>query len=157
MSSRKEQRRQHYLANRERLLAVSREWYAKNPEKARAYRVANREKERARSRKWAAAHPEEVRAKDRVWQAANKEKVRVWHRAEKYGLTADAFDAMRAAQQNKCAICGKEFDREPHVDHDHITGKVRGLLCRKCNSMLGMAGDSRATLLAGADYIGKNV
>jgi hypothetical protein len=40
-------------------------------------------------------------------------------------------------QMNKCAICHKETKRSLDVDHDHITGKIRGLLCRNCNGHLG--------------------
>lgn len=59
----------------------------------------------------------------------------------RYGIDAAQYDAMLSQQRGRCAICGggvscnktKYFD----VDHDHRTGKVRGLLCRQCNVMLG--------------------
>lgn len=68
-----------------------------------------------------------------------------------YGLTADDFDRMMAAQENLCLICR---DREPrHVDHDHATGVVRGLLCTQCNQGLGFFGDDPQRLLDAATYL----
>ena len=61
-------------------------------------------------------------------------------RLEKYGLTLNDYDAMLEEQQGVCAICGGEPDtrwRMLAVDHDHATGKVRGLLCMVCNTMIG--------------------
>jgi hypothetical protein len=59
---------------------------------------------------------------------------------------------MRASQQNRCAICGREFGR-PQVDHDHVTGKVRALLCGQCNTGLGQFKESEATLRSAIDYL----
>ena len=65
---------------------------------------------------------------------------------KKYGITLDEYDNMLKAQQNRCAICEKEFElnrskensnKLPCVDHCHQTNKVRGLLCRMCNVCLG--------------------
>lgn len=63
-----------------------------------------------------------------------------------YGLTPEAYDAMVATQDNKCLIChtsGEEVrNNRLVVDHCHATGVVRGLLCPKCNLLLGHADDS---------------
>ena len=77
------------------------------------------------------------------------------HRQRTYSLSPDAFDAMVAAQQNRCAICDRDMGggRQRHIDHCHDTGRVRALLCRQCNSALGYAEDSPERLRAMADYI----
>jgi hypothetical protein len=62
---------------------------------------------------------------------------RKWDLKDRYGLTPERFDEMVVDQEGRCAICRREFPQTPHVDHDHETGKVRGLLCRRCNIMLG--------------------
>lgn len=58
-----------------------------------------------------------------------------WKR--RYGLEADTFFSMLKNQDNKCLICEKEFTSMPHVDHNHDTGAIRGLLCADCNRGLG--------------------
>ena len=73
-------------------------------------------------------------AKERLgadgWKRRSKQ-----YNLKKYGLTVEMYDAMHIAQDGKCAICGgppgtiKGF----HVDHNHLTNKVRGLLCHICN------------------------
>ena len=78
---------------------------------------------------------------------------------KKYGLTADQYDAMLEKQNGVCASCGK---KETHrnqfgicslaVDHDHLTGHVRGLLCGRCNRSLGLLGDDADVVQALANY-----
>lgn len=58
---------------------------------------------------------------------------------ERYGITKEQYNDMLIAQGCRCAFCGRhrsEFKRRLHVDHDHKTGKVRGLLCIGCNKNL---------------------
>ena len=85
------------------------------------------------------------------------EKARLSQIKTRYGLTATAYYAMLKAQQHKCAICQKdEVDsnyRTLYVDHDHSSGKVRGLLCDKCNTGLGHFQDNEAILTAAIEYL----
>ena len=69
----------------------------------------------------------------------------------KYGLTQKAYLAMLDAQGNVCALCGGDFpimagERRTAIDHDHETGRVRGILCYNCNTGLGKLGDQPAAL-----------
>lgn len=82
---------------------------------------------------------------------------REYHLRNEYGLTVADYDAILARQKGRCKICGggpngRQKDRF-HVDHDHATGKVRGLLCYRCNKMVGLAGDSAETLMKAASYL----
>lgn len=75
-----------------------------------------------------------------------------------YGITEEDYAAMLAAQGNACAICrgtttGSRRTRYFHVDHDHATNKVRGLLCAKCNTALGLMDDSVDRLIDAIDYL----
>lgn len=77
-----------------------------------------------------------------------------------YSLTKADYERILISQSNKCAICGVSFPadrtgarRGPHVDHDHITLEVRGILCHKCNLMLGLAKDSIDTLNNAVSYL----
>jgi hypothetical protein len=71
-----------------------------------------------------------------------------------YGITAEDYAAMWARQGGVCALCGGDNERRAlSVDHDHQGGNVRGLLCDKCNLMLGYASDSPSRLRRAADYL----
>ena len=70
-------------------------------------------------------------------------------RLKRYGLSKDEFLAL--SQQQKCGICG---DAEKlHIDHDHNTKKVRGLLCPRCNTGIGLLKESPKLLLLAASYL----
>ena len=83
----------------------------------------------------------------------------------RYGLTPEDLEKMLRDQDNKCAICGREIflhgtsvdkNKIAHVDHDHKTGKVRGLLCKTCNTGLGGFMDNTEYLLSAISYLKKN-
>lgn len=57
-----------------------------------------------------------------------------------FRLTSDQYLSLLDKQNNCCAVCGISFkDKRPHVDHDHKTGRVRGVLCQNCNLVIGHA------------------
>lgn len=73
------------------------------------------------------------------------------HLAKSYGLSPDDVASLLRQQQGVCLICL----RRPavHVDHDHVTGEVRGMLCFRCNAALGQFDDTPATLRRAARYL----
>ena len=73
---------------------------------------------------------------------------------KKYGLTLEEYRALYEACQGKCLIC-QEQPEKLCVDHDHVTGKVRGMLCKECNSGLGFFKDKQASLLQAISYLDK--
>ena len=74
--------------------------------------------------------------------------------ATTYGLSRADYDALLAHQRGVCAICGGRRTYALDVDHDHATGKVRGLLCRQCNRrLLPAAKDNPETLRNAANYL----
>lgn len=76
-------------------------------------------------------------------------------KAFRYGLTIEQLDAIVVAQDDRCAICRKEWGegKGPGVDHDHETGLVRGMLCHKCNIAIGHFDDDPERMRAAAEYI----
>ncbi len=66
-----------------------------------------------------------------------------------YNTTLEEFYNTLQKQDNKCAICGRELTIKACADHDHSTGKFRGILCVNCNTALGSFRDS-VTILANA-------
>lgn len=79
------------------------------------------------------------------------------HLKRAYGISIGEFETLFSFQDGKCAICQLELVRgkETHVDHDHYSGQVRGLLCHHCNLMLGHAKDNPERLRSAADYLEK--
>lgn len=74
-----------------------------------------------------------------------------------YGLNQQSYDALLKSQNGVCAICKRpNWNRKhPHIDHDHKTGKTRGLLCGACNHVLGRIEDNIETARAIVKYLQK--
>ena len=84
-----------------------------------------------------------------------KESNRLYQKKNRYGLTPEKYYLLFEQQNNKCAICECEFtDRiKGFVDHNHVNGEIRGLLCNKCNTLLGMANDNIEILENAIKYL----
>ena len=97
------------------------------------------EDELARSHAYHAANKDARNARARGVRAANPDRQRNRKLIQRFGITLDEYNKMHDAQAGLCKICGnpEELDRRLAVDHNHETGKVRGLLCFKCNVILG--------------------
>ena len=76
-------------------------------------------------------------------------------RFQRYGITKAEYEEMLVAQNNECAICRKPLHghKNAHIDHDHVSGNVRGVLCMSCNLSLGKFDDSPEILIAAAKYL----
>lgn len=143
-----------------------RAWRKANPEKylagAARYRAKNREKilaaAKLRHAQNRAIDNERSRAGREARIAADPSYESKAARHKRYGLTPAEYANMHAAQQGRCAICRTPVAaqaRTTHVDHDHATGRVRGILCQRCNIGLGFI--ERAEWLAQVrDYIVRN-
>ena len=82
--------------------------------------------------------------------------MKVKKKLKKYGITIDQYDAMLKFQNNCCNICKthkSEFKKNLAVDHCHKTGKVRKLLCHKCNTTLGLMDENIDNLNKLIEYI----
>lgn len=72
-----------------------------------------------------------------------------------YGITFEQYLEMLKKQAGECAICENQM-RQPHIDHDHSTGRVRGLLCATCNTAVGKL-ERPGWLEAASCYLGDTV
>jgi len=91
----------------------------------------------------------------REWRRRNKTLHAAALRREalaRFGLTREVYDELCQAQGGKCAICGIVPDHELAVDHDHDSGLIRGLLCKRCNVGLGYFKDNATVLRRAANY-----
>ncbi len=64
-----------------------------------------------------------------------------------FGITLEEYNELWRLQGGVCAICNQESDKALHLDHNHKTGKNRGLLCHNCNRALGFLGESLETIM----------
>lgn len=107
------------------------------------WQKANREKVAGAARRWRAAHPQKAKEVDARWKRANSEKVKTGQQRRsvgKYGLSLlDRAELLRL-QHCKCAVCYDELKsgKGAAIDHDHNSGKVRGILCSSCNTAIGL-------------------
>jgi CRISPR/Cas system-associated protein Cas10 (large subunit of type III CRISPR-Cas system) len=127
----REYRRRWYAQNREREIARVHEWQRENADRVNARSAEYRKK------------PGRARA------------MRDLYYRRTFGLTADDVDQLIAKQNGCCAICGRSPQRlaSLHLDHDHTTGQIRGVLCSTCNQGLGQFKEDPTLLEAAAAYL----
>lgn len=115
------------FSNREIIKAYRKEYGRRNAEVTKAYHQSEKVKNKAINR----------------------------HMETKYGLARTQYNEMIESQHNQCKICGVSFgDRYTiHIDHCHVSGKVRGLLCYNCNLALGNVKDNTDVLRNMIDYL----
>ena len=127
-------RKAKYAADPEPYIARVKKWQQENPERLNAYRREYRRR------------PDRKRAD------------RDAHLRRKFGIGIDDYERMLSEQSSGCAICRAPGPEEGslHVDHDHVTGRVRGLLCVSCNNALGAFRESFDIFQAAADYLDRD-
>lgn len=126
--------RNYNNVNKDTLKSIHKEWRDKNKTKVKSYRD-----------KWRREHPNY----SKEWAERNKSKIRLSQIKYNYNLTEEEYEALPKA----CEVYGST--KNLCIDHNHITGKVRGVLCSRCNSALGLLGDSKEVILKLASYIEK--
>ncbi|SRR6266513_3869538 len=97
-------------------------------------------------KRWRKKHPKRVKEIDR--------RKLLKHR---YNITPEQYDILLESQDGKCAICGggPVGRNRLSVDHDHKTGRVRGLLCQNCNMILGNSHDDTNKLQRAIEYLNR--
>lgn len=98
------------------------------------------------------------KARENYYNNKDAYMARAWknHLLRDYGLTEDQYQKLWDSQRGLCKICNTELSeakRRAHVDHDHITGRVRGILCANCNRGLGAFKDSINLLTIAIEYL----
>jgi hypothetical protein len=126
----------------------------------KAMRLASPEKFKEASKRWRESNPEYVKR----WKARNKAKTKTQKRKDylksTYSITLEQYDVMRELQNYRCYICNKHESEITNagatalnVDHCHVSGEVRKLLCMSCNIALGKVNDNVDILQRCIDYI----
>lgn len=158
-------------ANREKVRENSRKWRDENREKVRAsnkkWRDNNKEKTREIQRRWQENNPIKVAQYGKKWADAHKEEIHWYNKGHynkdedknrhlivRYGITLIEYNKMFETQGGRCYLCDRAFPILC-VDHDHVSKKVRALLCHDCNTGLGKFQDNPDVLLKAAEYLKK--
>lgn len=109
---------------------------------------------------WNLENKERINQNQRDWRARYPDKVKDIQRAgklkRKYGIDEDGYNILYNKQDGCCAICYRNethFKGKLHIDHCHITKKVRGLLCSNCNTALGLFKDNKCLMINAINYI----
>jgi hypothetical protein len=123
--------KEHYQANKEVYAAKSKAWRDANKERAKANRKRHYEDNKQHSLEYS----------------------RNYTLKRKYNLTEEEYSVMLEKQGGTCAICFSKCTRALAVDHEHATGRVRGLLCNNCNRGIGHLKDDVAILVSAIKYL----
>lgn len=126
--------------------------------RSKNWRRVNATRDAENKKRYATKFPEVARGARARYRESNPEaylESQDKYRLAKYGVTPEKFREMSAAQSGVCKICGKPptGSRGFCVDHCHKTGKVRSLLCGKCNSALGMVNEDTKIIYNMAAYV----
>lgn len=139
-----EARRRWKEANPERDREAHRRWAAANPNYYREWYRKNKESVKKSAKKWRDTHPESMLKTKRTQ-----------HLRRKYNMSLEDFEALWVAQKGLCAMCNAPMrrGRGAHVEHNHATGKVRGLTHPKCNTIIGYLENSPMAIQQGLRYL----
>lgn len=124
---------------------------------SRARYERTKDKRKLTQRDWYENNRESHIERRSQWHRENPERYRETYLQRKYGISSIQYQSMYDSQNGLCAICGRpEISKIlMAVDHDHRTGRVRALLCTKCNKGLGHFDDDKEQLLKAAEYLEK--
>ena len=128
---------------------------AANREYQLRYRETHRELLREKSHKYEAAHPGQGCSRSQKWRREHPEQARATRRKYRYGINTEEQKQLLVDQKGICAICG-DATAKLEMDHSHVTGKVRGWLCKKCNVGLGHFNDDSILLRKALEFIDNN-
>lgn len=136
----------------------------KNPEDRKNWVSNNRDRVRANYQRWVSNNPEKNKIMRDGINKRRKDKLGPYGRKlselkRVYGLSGEDYQNLVDRSMGRCAICGNFFEperrSEPCIDHDHVTGEVRGLLCVYCNRGLGQFRDDPFILKNAIVYLQK--
>ena len=95
--------------------------------------------------------------RSRLYNQSPKGKFRAWQRylEKNHRITSETYNLILKSQGDVCAICGvaPQADRRHHVDHDHVTNVIRGILCSKCNQALGLLNENPKLFDRAKEYL----
>lgn len=148
---------------KEKVRKTTEKWRKNNPERDKAGKLRYESEHPDRHIKRYQSNKKKERDRNKEYVANNRDKINVRRRLNRHGVSKEWHDEKMAEQNDACAICKKEFQRTPHIDHSHTCcprlkscdNCRRGLLCDFCNRGIGIFYDDTATLQNAIDYLNK--
>jgi len=132
----------------------SKRWREKHPDRVREIRAKYDAAHPERRMEWYKNNPERARNAQQKWQKNNPEKVRALRIKHAWKMSPEEYDGFIDKEGTLCPICKKSFGEvAPCLDHNHKTGKIRGVLCRRCNSGIGLLCENIDILLSAVEYL----
>lgn len=122
--------------NKEKIKEATKSWHTKNIERSNDYYL-----------NWRLKNKENKKLYDQKYRTENKERKKEYHNSEiakdsklkrTYGISLNEYESMLDEQNGVCYICFEKDSVKLAVDHNHKTGEVRKLLCKKCNTAIGL-------------------
>ena len=159
----KEKTRNYHHQNREKVLERKRNYHNTNKEecnkRSKEYRENNKEEISIQRKEYREKNKDFIRESRKKYREKHKEILKENAYLRKYKINFHTYNNMLEEQNFCCAICGlhkDNFSKMLAVDHDHDTGKVRSLLCSKCNCGLGNFKDNVENLQNALNYLIKH-
>ncbi len=153
--------RWRYKTKSKRILAVNKESYLRHKEErlksSREYRAQHLKHLRKLDREYYWKNKKALQAYQREYKKLNKEKLHNAHLLRMFGITHSKYEEIFDSQDRRCAICNKPESKKDNkrfaIDHNRRTGKIRGILCNRCNLAIGLLNDHVFTLFKAGLYL----
>lgn len=149
--------RKYRISHRFELREKGKIWTKENKHVRTAYYRNHKESILKHQKAYYDANKEEINARRRAFRKENPSVERSWKLKANYGISLKEFNSILEIQNGNCAICKKsEWKwRGPVVDHDHHSGRVRGILCHNCNLAIGHINEEPQIAKSMSDYLEK--
>jgi hypothetical protein len=149
----------YYLKNKEKIKENTSNYYYNNKEKCsksrHEYYINNKEEIDKDNNRWAQMNRSTSNGYKKQYRLKNIDKIKSNQYIKTYGITLEQKNQMIKDQNGLCGCCGESMGDNPHnmhMDHCHITNKIRKVLCSKCNHALGLMGESEKKVLLLLEY-----
>lgn len=126
-------------------------------QRAKKYYEDHKEECKKKMKKYNKVYHKRNAERERKYRREHKEELRAWQFKNSYGVSLEQIDKILLGQNHQCPICGEPLRdggaSGRHIDHDHKTNRIRGILCSRCNLGLGLFRDNSKFLANAAKYL----
>jgi hypothetical protein len=130
-------------------------YHQKHKEKINEYKKEYRKEHKKEIKIFQKKYRQKHKDESKRYREEHKEELKEYDLKRKYNISLKDYNFLLQKQNYKCAVCNKVFQngKNTHIDHNHKTGKIRGLLCGKCNKGMGLFEDNLILLEEAIKYL----